>query len=872
MTQPPRDGARPEPPKRPARTTRDPYGLLPSGVPIAAVLSVVALLVIGIVTLNLTNGELPFSPGGGAAPQGTDDVPARTATPSNEVIVATPPPDTGITVPGTLVYAKAGNIWVQTGDQATQITAPGKGVNDSMPSFSEDGQSVYFVRTRKADGKWSIDGELKDYQLDVPTLMRVNLADGKADKLLDGLVDPAGPFKWNGFIREPVVSPDGRYVAMATDLPDPTKSDVTLKLYDLRTKKIDDLKLDQVAPLGHQDPAWKPDGTRLLYVLNDRDGAKGTPRIYGWNPDTGNARAVTGSRLPLSRVVAGRPVHRRDQDQRVRDGRRDPEREHRRGARAADRRRQQLGADVVAARGPGRLPPRRRPGHRPPDGAAGGNRAVVDGQGDARPHDRGRPRRRVAPRLVRARRRPPDAAPRRTGRVAVAVVTSYLDRLGARTAATGSVLCVGIDPDPAALPPGFPATLDGVERFARLIIEAALPVAAAVKPNLAFFEALGSAGIAALERLRLAVPADVPFIADAKRGDIGSTAERQAVALFDVLGADAVTVSPYLGEEAIAPLLARTDRFAYVLCRTSNPGAAEVQGLEVGDGTPAPGRNRCGRASPGWRPRGDPAAPWGSWSGRRPPRSWPPCAASRRGSPSWSRASGRRAARSRPCSRRARPRRRRRRAFPAAACSSTSPGGSPGRPSTRPRTGPRAIPASASRGPPPSGPNDSLCYPDALPRRPVPHGITKRSIHEMPFNIGPGELIIVLIIALIVVGPGKLPDVGAALGKSIKEFRKAATDVKESTSLDTAPAAASAAPTAATTANAVTAAPVAAPVAAAIASDSTAEAVATPAPAEAAATPAPAETAPDAPVPAAPPSPEETASAATSDEQAAHTA
>lgn len=294
MTQPPRDGARPEPPKRPARTTRDPYGLLPSGVPIAAVLSVVALLVIGIVTLNLTNGELPFSPGGGAAPQGTDDVPARTATPSNEVIVATPPPDTGITVPGTLVYAKAGNIWVQTGDQATQITAPGKGMNDSMPSFSEDGQSVYFVRTRKADGKWSIDGELKDYQLDVPTLMRVNLADGKADKLLDGLVDPAGPFKWNGFIREPVVSPDGRYVAMATDLPDPTKSDVTLKLYDLRTKKIDDLKLDQVAPLGHQDPAWKPDGTRLLYVLNDRDGAKGTPRIYGWNPDTGNARAVTG--------------------------------------------------------------------------------------------------------------------------------------------------------------------------------------------------------------------------------------------------------------------------------------------------------------------------------------------------------------------------------------------------------------------------------------------------------------------------------------------------------------------------------------------------------------------------------------------------
>ena len=73
----------------------------------------------------------------------------------------------------------------------------------------------------------------------------------------------------------------------------------------------------------------------------------------------------------------------------------------------------------------------------------------------------------------------------------------------------------------------------------------------------------------------------MPFVADAKRGDIGSTAARQAVALFDVLGADAVTVSPYLGEEAIAPLLDRADRFAYVLCRTSNPGAGELQALEV---------------------------------------------------------------------------------------------------------------------------------------------------------------------------------------------------------------------------------------------------------------------------------------------------
>jgi orotidine-5'-phosphate decarboxylase len=157
----------------------------------------------------------------------------------------------------------------------------------------------------------------------------------------------------------------------------------------------------------------------------------------------------------------------------------------------------------------------------------------------------------------------------------------YLDRLAARSAAVGTVLCLGLDPDPAGLPAGFAADLRGVEAFARLVLEAAAPHAAAVKPNLAFFEAFGSAGIAALERLRAAVPAGLPIVMDAKRGDIGSTAARQAVALYDGLGADAITVSPYLGEEAIAPLLARLDRFAYVLCRTSNPGATELQGLPV---------------------------------------------------------------------------------------------------------------------------------------------------------------------------------------------------------------------------------------------------------------------------------------------------
>ena len=160
---------------------------------------------------------------------------------------------------------------------------------------------------------------------------------------------------------------------------------------------------------------------------------------------------------------------------------------------------------------------------------------------------------------------------------------SYLARLRVRSDRTGTVLCLGVDPQLDQLPSGFPAGVEGIERFARLLVEAAAPHAAAVKFNLAFFEAHGSRGLAALERVRAAVPADVPVIADAKRGDIGSTSELHAAAIFDSLGADAVTASPYIGSDGLEPLLARSERFVYVLCRTSNPGAREFQGLNVAD-------------------------------------------------------------------------------------------------------------------------------------------------------------------------------------------------------------------------------------------------------------------------------------------------
>ena len=143
----------------------------------------------------------------------------------------------------------------------------------------------------------------------------------------------------------------------------------------------------------------------------------------------------------------------------------------------------------------------------------------------------------------------------------------------------GAPLCVGIDPHPDRLPADLPADAGGIERFARGLIEAVAEHVVAVKLNVAFFEAFGSAGWAALERTRADVPAQVVCILDAKRGDIGSTAERYAAALLGHLDGDAVTLSPYLGEDAVEPFLAYPDRLVSLLARTSNPSAPRVQDL-----------------------------------------------------------------------------------------------------------------------------------------------------------------------------------------------------------------------------------------------------------------------------------------------------
>jgi orotidine-5'-phosphate decarboxylase len=170
-------------------------------------------------------------------------------------------------------------------------------------------------------------------------------------------------------------------------------------------------------------------------------------------------------------------------------------------------------------------------------------------------------------------------------------------------------LVVGLDVNPARLPESVAPGASPAERvveFNRRIVEATADLACAYKPNSAFYEALGEDGFHALEETIATIRERAPgaaVILDAKRADIGSTNAGYVTAAFDRLGADAITVHPYLGGEALAPFLERTEKLIFVLARTSNPGAGELQDL-VADGLPLY-RHVARAVASGWNAAGN---------------------------------------------------------------------------------------------------------------------------------------------------------------------------------------------------------------------------------------------------------------------------
>ncbi|MCD9030543.1 orotidine-5'-phosphate decarboxylase [Luteimonas sp. Y-2-2-4F] len=164
------------------------------------------------------------------------------------------------------------------------------------------------------------------------------------------------------------------------------------------------------------------------------------------------------------------------------------------------------------------------------------------------------------------------------------MTTSFVPALRARWRDADTLVCVGLDPEPAKFPARFAGDPDAVFAFCRDIADATAAYACAFKPQIAHFAALGAED--ALERLIAHLHAahpGIPVILDAKRGDIGSTARHYAAEAFDRYGADAVTANPYLGRDSLEPFLERADRGVVILCRTSNPGAGDLQDLIVSD-------------------------------------------------------------------------------------------------------------------------------------------------------------------------------------------------------------------------------------------------------------------------------------------------
>ncbi|GAB4533225.1 MAG: orotidine-5'-phosphate decarboxylase [Anaerolineales bacterium] len=178
---------------------------------------------------------------------------------------------------------------------------------------------------------------------------------------------------------------------------------------------------------------------------------------------------------------------------------------------------------------------------------------------------------------------------------------TFFSRLERRADECASLLCVGLDPHPQLLPH---PTAAAAREFCLRLIEKTAPYAAAFKPNAAFFEAFGAPGWEALAAVIAAARATgASVILDAKRGDIASTARAYAQSAFEHLGAHAITLNPYLGYDAVEPFIGDPEKGAFLLCKTSNPGSADLQDLMVDDGVLL--YEHVARLAQGWNAAGN---------------------------------------------------------------------------------------------------------------------------------------------------------------------------------------------------------------------------------------------------------------------------
>lgn len=239
----------------------------------APLLSLAGLAVAAAFSLGLLFGRFDLGIGGGPGGEGG----SRTPNPS-VVFTPAPSPDATPAFAGTILFAQEGSIWSISGHEVRRISS---GSRDSMPAWTSDGQAIVFIETRTRNARVPTDGRYQTYILDYPSVMRMTAAGTDRTVIKDGLIKLEGGseryyFTW---LLQPDVSPDGKTIALVSDAPKPFDQDVTLSLLPMTGGKVDNLGVRQERPLGHNDPDWSPDGTRLAFTYNARDASLGTPKV-----------------------------------------------------------------------------------------------------------------------------------------------------------------------------------------------------------------------------------------------------------------------------------------------------------------------------------------------------------------------------------------------------------------------------------------------------------------------------------------------------------------------------------------------------------------------------------------------------------------